>query len=297
MSLLSSTRGTPERVWSLVSALAVNQGCLGRDEADALLNPAFTRGGDVVKQDPTAFAQTLSAATSLGIVGIDQATLRLRPGLDAADFNAFGDWVHDRLIALDSGEKDAVILETYAWVAVESDRQRSTGWMNDWTTNEFADAANQSLPEGADDDGERRINTTKLSRWRDWLISLGLMVPLPVGERAWLPSATARAARELARMDLPRDEAIEATAFLAALATRLPYLDGGSMFEAAMRRQVHTKATSQLSPILSACLRDIYDDGLIELNVLGDTGAAVTLWRETTHTIKAFDSVVMREVA
>src|SRR5208337_4026279 len=101
--------------------------------------------------------QTLGAATSLGAVESDGSTLRLNPACDAKDFPAFCDWVHDKLIGLDSGEKDAVVLEIFAWLAVESNQQGSIGWVNDWTNDQFADTADQALPAGRDDDGERRI--------------------------------------------------------------------------------------------------------------------------------------------
>ena len=150
-----------------------------RTEASSWLNPGFSRDGVVVSETPTAFAQTLGAATSLGAVESDGTTLRLNPACGARNFAAFCDWTHDKLIGLDSGEKDAVVLETFAWLAVESIRQGSIGWINDWANDQFADAADRALPAGSDDDGERRINKDKLPSWRRWLVSLGLMVPLP----------------------------------------------------------------------------------------------------------------------
>src|SRR3546814_14492945 len=79
MSLLSSTQGTPERVWSLVSVIAGNGGTLSKADAAAWLNPGFTRNGESVQVKPTAFSQVLGAATSLGAVEADAATLRLTP--------------------------------------------------------------------------------------------------------------------------------------------------------------------------------------------------------------------------
>src|SRR3546814_527710 len=79
MSLLSSTQGTPERVWSLVSVIAGNGGALCKADAAAWLNPGFTRNGESVQEKPTAFGQVLGAATSLGAVEADAAMLRLNP--------------------------------------------------------------------------------------------------------------------------------------------------------------------------------------------------------------------------
>src|SRR3546814_10460240 len=122
MSLLSATQGTPERVWSLVSVIAGNGGTLSKADAAAWLNPGFTRNGESVQVKPTAFSQVLGAATSLGAVEADAATLRLTPACCVTSYATFCDWVHDTLIALDSANKDAVVLETFAWLAVEADR-------------------------------------------------------------------------------------------------------------------------------------------------------------------------------
>src|SRR3546814_8574355 len=101
MSLLSSTQGTPERVWSLVSVIAGNGGALCKADAAAWLNPGFTRNGESVQEKPTAFGQVLGAATSLGAVEADAAMLRLNPSCCVASYAAFCDWVHDTLVALD----------------------------------------------------------------------------------------------------------------------------------------------------------------------------------------------------
>src|SRR3546814_9049381 len=89
--------------------------------------------------------QVLGAATSLGAVEADAATLRLTPACCVTSYATFCDWVHDTLIALDSADKDAVVLETFAWLAVEADRQGAAGWINEWTNDAFADAADQAL--------------------------------------------------------------------------------------------------------------------------------------------------------
>jgi hypothetical protein len=296
MSLLASTQGTPERVWSLLSVLAANDGSMSRAEAADWLNPGFTRGGEVVSEKPTAFAQTLGAATSLGAIEVEKGMLRLNPSCSVDSYAAFCDWVHQALILLSSSEKDAVVLETFAWLAVESDRQGSIGWVHDWTNDAFADAADRSLPEGADDDGDRRINKDKLPTWRRWLVSLGLMVPLPTSPQPH-PLADGRAMRELARADIPVGQEIGADVFVAALATRLPYLDGGRMFVDAGRRTGHTPTPYQLSPLLSATLRNLHDEGAIELRLRGDAGDVTRLTHDPTHKVQAFHAVMMKESA
>src|SRR5262245_9045956 len=111
MSLLSNTRGTPERVWSLVATLIASNNVLSRAEAAALLNPAFVQDDKFVRESADSFGQTLGAATSLGAVHSDGTTLKLDPSCAVSDYATFCDWVHSRLISLDGQEKDAVVLE------------------------------------------------------------------------------------------------------------------------------------------------------------------------------------------
>lgn len=297
MSLLSSTQGTPERVWSLVSLLAANGGSLERTTAGECLNPGFTENTMHVLEKPTAFSQTLGAATSLGAVEADRTDLRLHTSCPTDSYAAFCDWVHARLVSLDSSEKDAVVLETFAWVAVETDRQGSSNWLHDATNDAFADAADKALPPSEDDDGERRINTVKLASWRRWLVSLGLAVPLPISGAAAHPMVDSRVARVLKSLGEQGGQDLSADAFLALLAPRLPYLDGGRMFQEAARRVGHALAPRRLSPILSATLRNLHDDGLIEMRLQGDAGNLMHMYQDRTHKVASFNSVVLKGAA
>lgn len=295
MSLLSSTQGTPERVWSLIGALAANGGTLPRSEAHDWLNPGFLVADQTISEKATAFAQTLGAATSLGVVRPEAGLLRLDPSCTATAFGDFCDWVHDRLVSLDSHAKDAVVLETYAYIAAESHRQGSLAFVHSWTADAFADAADKALPDEADDDGERRINRTKLPTWRRWLDCLGLSIALP-GVSLSHPSADARLAREVSHIAVgPEETGIElpAEACLQRLAQRLPYLDGGRMFAETARRIGHAPSRRQLSPLLSASLRNLHDEGVIELRLRGDAGDVVHLSPESTHQVQTFHGVMI----
>lgn len=293
MSLLSSTQGTPERVWSLIAAVSARGGEIERSEAVKWLNPGFMKDGDEHKEKSDAFNQTLGAATSLGAVEAEKGAIRVSRTFHAEAYLEFADWTHDRLVGLSNDEKDAVILETYAWMAVESDRQGAIGWVHDWTRDAFADAADKALSEGADDDGQRRINTTKLPAWRGWLLFLGLLVPMP-GTMLPHPSAEARAAREIGRISLPRNQEIPADNFLKAFAARLPYLDRGRMFAEAAQRIGYAPAPGRLSPLLSATLRGLHDEGFIEMRLQGDAGSIVQLNELATHKVKSFHAVVIK---
>lgn len=296
MSLLSSTQGTPERVYSLIHAISASGGSLTRAHASSWLDPGFSRNDQVISAvKSVAFDQVLGAATSLGAVLSDGGVLKLSPSCRVSSFQQFCDWVHQTLISLDSAEKDAVILETLAWVYVKSDRHRSTHWIHEMTPDAFADAADENLPAGDDDDGQRRINRTKLPSWRRWLLSLGLMVQLPSHSQPH-PLPDERAAREVGKSSFSKNVQIPAKEFLTTLASGLPYIDGGRMFVDAARRIDQLPSVDRLSPILSATLRNLHDDGSIELVVRGDAGAAlVRLANETAHTVQAFQAVIVRE--
>lgn len=294
MSLLSATQGAPDRVWALVCALRSAGGVAPRAFADDWLNPGFERRETLVQEKPEAAAQTVYAAASLGAVATDDGQLTVASDCPVREAE-FRDWTHDRLAALDSGEKDAVVLETYAWMAAESDRQGSTRWMQEWTRDRFADEADKALPEGADDDGQRRVNTTKMPALRRWLEYVGLMTSLPLPNALPQAAPTARLIRELRRDGAPTGQEIAAAEFLARLARRCPYLDGGRMFEAAARRIGHRPEPRRLSPLLTAALHDLDDAGLLSLGVRGDSGDVYRMAPNQPHRIQSVQFVVLNE--
>src|SRR3546814_10418797 len=119
---------------------------------------------------------------------------------------------------------DVCSSDLFAWLAVEADRQGAAGWINEWTNDAFADAADQALPEGADDDGDRRINTDKLPSLRFSLLFLGLMVSLPLPSQLY-PLSYGRLIRDLDRVRTLRDQEVSADASLAGWAVCLPSSD------------------------------------------------------------------------
>src|SRR3546814_16325269 len=78
--------------------------------------------------------------------------------------------------------------------------------------------------------------------------------------------------------------------------TLFPYttLFRSRMFLEATRRLGHSPAPRRLSPILSAALRNLHDDGLIELRLRGGSGHVMRLASGHTHKPQAFHAVVVR---
>lgn len=286
MSLLSSPQGTPERVWSLVAGLSALGGTSPRGTYDDLLNPGFERDGAEVKAKAALAADAHNAALSLGLVesGRDQVSLSAPV---PADFAGFADLLHDRLAALEADGPDSAILEGYAWMAAESDRQGGVEWIYQTGRDAFADQANSGL-------SGKEMNTTRLPAWRRWLAFLGLGVTMPHDRNAPdFPSAAARMVRELERSEHAAGTQLGANEFITLLARRMPYLDRGRLFHQACQRIGHAPNGARLSPLSSSALRELHDDQSIRLVPSGDAAERVRLMEDTAHPIDAFTTVIL----
>jgi hypothetical protein len=288
MSILTRPQGSPERVLSLLGGLAALGGQASRQELEGLLNPGFLKNGAESLSHPAFVSDTVGAATSLGLLSADRREARLEPSLAVTGALDLADAIHDRLRSLEDGDSDNVVLDTYAWVVVESDRQGGLGWLFDFRGAEFADRANEALV-GEDEDG-KLMNPTKAVAWRRWIVFLGLAVPL--GDNQQYPMPSSRIARELRRGEFPTGGDVSAEEFLARVAQRQPYLDRGRLFQQAGERIGHSPKPRQLSPLLSDALRDLHDEGQLVLKLSGDSQGAVTLSPDPTHPLKSFDAVV-----
>lgn len=289
MSILSNPQGYPERVWSLLAGLQALGGRSSRADFEALLNPGFTADDRNVQTEPSLARNASGAASSLGLILLDLEEASVGEGVQASTYEEFADLVHDRLAALESEAPDSVILEAYAWVAAETDRQGGSFWIYETTREAFPDHANGVLT--ASEGEGPALNTTKVPAWRRWLSFLGLGIPLPLGQgNPDLPLPSTRLVRELDRSDLPRGEEIEAAAFLQTVAARLPYLDGGRLYTEACRRIGHAPRGA-LSPLLSAALRDLHDAGKLVLRTRGDAAGAARLAADRAHPVQTFSAV------
>lgn len=291
MSVLTNPQGLPDRVWSLVAGLEAVGGAADRASLDRLLNPGFQRDGMFVQAKAELAGNTLGAATSLGLIAADREEARLGEGLALGSPSAFADTVHDRLVSLEPGESDRVLLEAFAWVGAESDRQGDLAWLYEWGRDEFVDQLNAGLI--GEDQDSKPMNTTRAPAWRRWLALLGLGVPLPLPTVPDFPSPAARIAREIERSSLKVGEEVPADQFLQLLAERMPYLDGGKLFIEACQRIGHRPKRRRLSPLLSAALRDLHDGGAIKMRPRGDAADAVSLVPDPEHIIQTFNMVLI----
>ncbi len=303
MSLLSATQGRPERVFSLLDLLHAHSGRLARGEVFEWLAPTFEAGdgassgvpgGKKAKQ--TAVEQIISAARSLGFVADGSDPIVLLPPADVApsSLEALADSVHHRLADAPADDSDYPLLEVYAWFVVKTAQQQGTGWPpSDLTVGHLADQIASELRPNRVDTGEDRIfNSTKLSPWRDWMTFLGLGWTGPSLPHFY-PDATIRLGRELRRPSLPLKSGVDLDAqdVVAALATAMPYLDGGLLFRAVASTLGWTPPVNQLSPVLSTALRELHDDGVIRLQGRGDAKKALMLTTDRLHKISFIESI------
>lgn len=273
MSLLTDTQGTPERVWSSISAVAAVGRPVPRDELWSLLSPKFFRnGGENDAGDGSAAKQAIGASVSLGLLELDSTDYRLSQALPD-DYQDFSDRVHDRLCTIGPDDPDYLVVEALAWMILKVDQMQSLEWTGqgpDRTASMIeADIGN---PAG----GDLRYNRTKITAWRRWTQFLDLAIELP-GGFGFYPCMTGRVRRELARSALARDVELPAGEVLAELARRMPYLDGGSLQAPVVARMGFTPDRRDVSRLLSMALRDLADDELIELRVRGDASGIVRL--------------------
>jgi hypothetical protein len=289
MSVLSRPQGSPERVWSLVAGLSALNGSCDRMELEALLNPGFVKDELDVKVNLALADDSLGAATSLGLIRLEDQFARLGFDLVTVDFSLFADHVHEQLCTWDSSHADSVILEMFAWTVAESDRQGGIAWLYEWSREAYADRANAAL--FSDGEVGHKMNSTKVPAWRRWIAFLGLSVRMPQKGVPDFPLPSARILREVDRSKCLDSATLKAADFTKILAQRLPYLDGGRLFNQASARIGHVSRSLGLSPLFSMALRDLHDRGDIILHLSGDSSDKISLAPDSDHPVAAFDSV------
>lgn len=294
MSVLARPQGWPERVWSYVAGLEALGGSAEREQIEALINPGYLKDGAKVHTAATMAGDIFGAARSLALITQDRQRVTLCDGVETSDFEVFADALHDRFASPAADDTNRVMFETYAWFVAESDRQGHLAWLTELSNPQLADAAIQGL-RGEDEDG-RPMNPTKLVAWRRWMGRLGLMIDLPLTKAPDHPHATARTARELARGGLAPGDRLTHREFLRRLVERQPYFDTGRLFVQACARMDHTPKPDRLSPLLSATLRDLHDDGRIQLELPGDSGDGLTLTGAEDHEVTNFNNVTIKRL-
>ena len=283
MSILSSTQGTPERVYAIIQA-SRQAPALAVDELFTLFNPGVAIDGEI-RERPKAIIDNVQDVSKIMGLGEDASPM---------SFISWSDEVHDRLLTLADDDLDAVVLRSYAWIVAESYKRRNVSWFLTEKASDLSDLVKSGLGQTAN--GDPSMNTTKLPALRKWLVFLGLLAQVPLLKVRELPTPAKRIHRELKRSDLSQGKTLSAEEFVSWIAAKMPYLDGGRLFTAATERMPHLWTAKSLSPVLSIALQDLHDRDVIRLQVVGDTGSATRLNGDSTHKFTSFHAVEIRTV-
>lgn len=293
MALLAATQGTPERLWAIVKVVDAHGGTIPRSDLEQWLKPRWDGISDATRDrnDRNLVSQALQAASGLGLVETSRDKVTLVVPTLPQDIVGFADLVHALLLAQDEQSADADILDAFACAVVETELRGSRQWLNDRTSAQIADLFTRSLKPRAVETSDQRYNTSRHATWMRWVEFVGLNES--IAWRTTLLSVTERLHRALRASDLPRDTAIHPDAFLAWVASTLPYLDKGTLFLAAAQRMGHVPG-STVSRLLSAALRDLHEDNVLRLVVpRGDAQVAAKLASDAFADVHAFNAVVL----
>ena len=182
--------------------------------------------------------------------------------------------------------------QAFAFIVARSEQGRGTAWLHTATNKALADAVNAALPSRADTSSEgRRFNETKVVPFWRWMILVGLALDLP-GDSCH-PYVSPRLARELARSNLPRGEQIPISRVLEIIAERMPYLDGGALYNSAAEKLGLPNHSRALSPILSTALRDLNEQGLVAVGARADAAGLVNLADDRFSPVKAIQFMTL----
>lgn len=293
MALLAATQGTPERLWAIAKVLKAHGGSVPRADLQQWLRPRWDGISDPVRDDKDRelVNQALQAASGLGLIDSGRARVDLLIPELPAEISGFSDVVHGLLLTQPEQSADADILDAYACVVIQTEKQGNRQWLNDWTSAKIADLLTGALPPKAVETNSQRYNPYRHPAWVRWVEFIGLNETL--SSRTTFLSVTNRLHRALRACDLPRDQPIAPEDFLAWVASTMPYLDKGTLFVAAAKRMGHVPGAT-ISRLLSAALRDLHEDGLIRLIVpRGDAQVGAKLASDPLADVKAFNAITL----
>ncbi|WP_400766989.1 hypothetical protein [Methylosinus sporium] len=294
MSLLSDTNHSPQRVYALLRLLEAQDGQLSFDSIRTWLKPMMRGTEQKGSEEHTNIRQLLGATASLGLIeSPSQNQYRLTSSVPPT-IEAFADAVHDRLVALDIGHPDSIVLEAFAAMVVLTEAKQGTSWLDLNAKDRAAEinAAVRAPETDEDDDEKKRFNATKSSPWKRWMIFLGLGVPMPRSDL--YPYPAQRLEREIGRLraDETMPKAPEVEVFMTRISERMPYLDSGRLFLASVDRVRLPPLGRRISRVLSGALRDLHDDKRLVLDAIGDAKETYALAQEP-HAVRSIKTVTL----
>jgi hypothetical protein len=298
MSLLSDTNYSPQRIYALLRLLEAQDGRLGFDSIRTWLKPAMRGLDQKGSEENTNIRQLLGATASLGLIESPSQNQYQTTAPVPSTIEAFADAVHDRLVGLDTNHADSIVLEAFAAIAVLTEAEQGTSWLDLNAKDRAAriNAAVLAFDANEDDEEKKRFNATKYSPWKRWMIFLGLGVPMPKSDL--YPYPAERLQREIARMraDETIPMVLEIDVFINMIAQRMPYLDSGRLFLASADRARLPPLGRRISRVLSGALRDLHDDKRLVLEAIGDARDMYALAQEP-HAVRSIKAVRLERQA
>lgn len=272
MSLLSNAQARPETLRSMVSLFQILNRELSAEEVLSFLAPEPSG----LRRALSAAEQSLSAAKGLGLFseveGTGKKTYRLQGRFLLEQEGFFSDWLHRHLVEMKNEDKDFRLLFVYAWFVVRCDQEQSTKWIRELNVDSLADQCKIQM--------DIDFNSTQYRSWRLWMIYIGLGWE-GIQKSSFVPHLAERLYRELKSLvsagELP--ETCAPDEFLSCISKCMPYVDRGMLFqEALIRCRYSSKSDKQISYLLSAALRELEEEGQIELTrAKGDADTAGAL--------------------
>jgi hypothetical protein len=122
-----------------------------------------------------------------------------------------------------------------------------------------------------------------------------LAVDLPFDE--FYPYVTERVWRELMSSDLPSGDELSINSVLDVIARRAPYLDNGAIFTELAQKSGFRLPPQQISRVLSTALRDLDEQGKLDLVVHGDAMGVFLLSPDGLHRKRSVKGVVLHRRA
>jgi len=110
------------------------------------------------------------------------------------------------------------------------------------------------------------------------------------GTTGFLPDPSRRIEEELQTLTASGSR-VEAKAFTEAIATTLPYLDGGALFEEACDTALTRPPKGQLSRVLSQAIRALQENEILRCEMEGDAKESIGLFPDPLSSTNAFSHV------
>ncbi len=268
MSLLTATQGTPGRVYALLRLLHEAGEALPTETISGWLVPRNVVGREEVPRPKEALEQTVSAARSLCLIS-DASPVSLSVTVPD-NIEAFADLAHSQLCALPANDANAIVFRVYAWFVLRV--EMDPGSLYRPGREALVAEIDAAFPRSEGEDA-RTFNSTKFTPWARWVSFFGLGSELP--NAPFFPYPAERVLRELRTIAAERgfDCELDFREVRDQLSARMSYLDGGESFRE-MSQRVGFRARA-LSRVLSNVLRDLHQEGHIQLTALGDSAERV----------------------